>query len=177
VYKRQAYNLPPGDSDDHYALAMLSQILSTGESSRLRERLINREQAALEVFAQVDRRIGPGLFFFGSLPNQGVEVERLETLIEEEIARLRDEPVSQRELDKVRNQLLTQAVTQRLTVQSKASLLQAAALMQGEATRVNDELVRYQAVTAEDIQRVAQTYLVPTNRTVVLAVPARPVGE
>jgi predicted Zn-dependent peptidase len=50
-------------------------------------------------------------------------------------------------------------------------------LMQGEATRVNDELVRYQAVTAEDIQRVAQTYLVPTNRTVVLAVPARPVGE
>jgi zinc protease len=172
-----AYNLPPGDSDDHYALAMLSQILSTGESSRLRERLINREQAALEVFAQVDRRIGPGLFFFGSLPNQGVEVERLETLIEEEIARLRDEPVSQRELDKVRNQLLTQAVTQRLTVQSKASLLQAAALMQGDATRVNDELVRYQAVTAEDIQRVAQTYLVPTNRTVVLAVPARPVGE
>lgn len=172
-----AYNLPPGDSDDHYALALLSQILSTGESSRLRERLVNEEQAALELIAQVDRRVGPGLFLFGSLPNQGVEVERLEALIDEEITRLREEPVSQRELEKVRNQLLTQVVTQRMTVQNKASQLQQYALLYGDAAEINAELERYQQVTAEDIRRVARTYLVPENRTVVLAAPARPAGE
>jgi zinc protease len=172
-----AYNLPPGDSDDHYALALLSRILSTGESSRLRERLVNREQAALELIAQVDRRVGPGLFLFGALPNQGVEVETLEGLIDEEISRLQAEPVTERELEKVRNQLLTEVVMQRMTVQNKASQLQQYALIYGDAARINEELERYQQVTLEDIQRVARTYLVPENRTVVLAAPARPAGE
>lgn len=172
-----SYNLPPGDHPDHYALSMLAQILSTGESSRLRERLVNEEQAALDLIAQVDRRIGPGAFLMGALPNQGVEVSRLEALIEEEIDKIKEEGITDRELGKVRNQLLTQAVTQRATVQSKASSLQSYALLYGDPGRINDELERYQAVSVDDIVRVARTYLVPTNRTVVVATPSRPAGE
>jgi zinc protease len=85
--------------------------------------------------------------------------------------------VTERELEKVRNQLLTEVVMQRMTVQNKASQLQQYALIYGDAARINEELERYQQVTLEDIQRVARTYLVPENRTVVLAAPARPAGE
>jgi predicted Zn-dependent peptidase len=138
---------------------------------------VNEEQAALDLIAQVDRRIGPGAFLMGALPNQGVEVSRIEALIEEEIAKIKEEGITERELGKVRNQLLTQSVTQRATVQSKASSLQSYTLLYGDPFRINDELQRYQAVTADDIVRVARTYLVPENRTVVVATPPRPAGE
>jgi len=172
-----AFNLPPADHPDHHALTLLSQIFSTGESSRLRERLVDQEQAALDVIALVDRRLGPGMMLFGALPNQGVDIATLEWLIEAEIERLQVEGVTQRELAKARNQVRTAAVSQRSSVQSKATLLQAAALFYGSPHQVNEELDHVEAVTAADLMRVAQTYLIPENRTVVVARPSRPAGD
>ncbi len=166
-----AYNLPPGDHPDHDALALLAQVFSTGESSRLRERLVNDEQAALDVLAQVDRRLGPGLLMIGALPNQGVSIERLEALIDEEIARLRAEGVGELELAKARNQARAGAVTQRLSAEGKATLLQSHTLLRGTPFTVNESIERLEGVTAADLQRVASTYLVPENRTVVIALP------
>ncbi len=171
-----AFNLPPAGSPDHYALRLLSEIFSTGESSRLRQRLVDREQAALDVISQVDQRVGPGLILFGAIPNQGVGVDRLEALMQDEIQRLQQEGVSDRELDKAKNQVRAQAVTDRMTVQSKASLLQSLALYQGSPLAVNHELARYEEVTAADVRRVARTYLVPPNETVVVARPPTSAG-
>ena len=171
------YGIPPASHPDQDALSVLAQIFSTGESSRLHRRLVNEEEAALAFIANADRRVGPGGMIFGALPNQGVAIETLEGLIQEEIARLQDGGVTERELAKAKNQLRAQAVGARSTVQSKAELLQSFQLFYGSAFEANRALDRLEAVTADDVVRVARTYLVPENRTVVIARPARPAGE
>jgi len=172
-----SYGTPPGDHPDHEALAVLAQIFSTGESSRLYKRLVNEEEAAVAFIADVDRRLGPGTMYFAALPNQGVEVEVLEALMDEEIARLQRDGVTERELAKALNQIRAQAVAGRSTVQGKAELLQSYALLYGSPFEANRDLDRLQAVTAEDVIRVARTYLIPENRTVVITRPSRPAGE
>jgi len=171
-----AFNVPPADHDDHYALALASQVLATGESSRLRRRMISETGTALDVVAQVDRRRGPGLLLLGGVPNQGVDVGEIERLMTEEIERLGVEGVSPEELEAARNQVLTGAVTQRLTVQGKAQLLQTYTLYHGSPFRVNEDVARFYEVTVEDVRRVALTYLTSSNRTVVVAQPARMTG-
>lgn len=171
-----AFNVPPADHEDHYALTLASQVLSTGESSRLRRRLISESSAALDVIAQVDRRKGPGLLLLGGVPNQGVDATEVERMMSEEVERLGSEGVTLEELEAARNQVLTGAVTQRLTVQGKAQLLQSYMLYHDSPFRVNEDLARFHEVTVEDVRRVAATYLVPGNRTVVIAQPSRMTG-
>src|SRR5262249_14990114 len=82
------------------------------------------------------------------------------------------EPVTQRELDKVRNQKLRNLVTNALTVASKANLLGEAALIYGDPERLNHRIAEIKAVTIEDLQRVAKTYLVDARRTTVRIEPS-----
>jgi len=171
------FGTPQGNHPDHDALAVLAQVFSTGESSRLHRRLVNQEEAALAFIATVDRRVGPGTMVFGAIPNQGVEVATVESLIQEEIVRLQEEGITDRELAKAKNQLRAQAVSARSTVQSKAELIQSFNLFYGSPFEVNRAVERLEAVTAEDVLRVARTYLVQENRTVVTARPGRPAGE
>jgi zinc protease len=168
------YGIPPHRNPDTYALELLASIFSVGESSRLQRRLVRDEQAALQVFAVLDSRVGPGRLMVGGLPNQGIGVERLEALIEEEIDRLTTGGVTARELEKAKNQVRAGMIRSRQTVQAKAEALQHARLMHGDLDTVNTDLDRYMAVTAEDILRVARTYLTRPNRTVVITVPAQP---
>ena len=172
-----AFTIPPADHPDQYALSLLSTIFSGGESSRLYRRLVQEERAALDMISLLDRRRGTGTFRFGALPNQGVDVERLEALIVEEIERLQEEGVTRAELDKALSQRRAAEVMGRLQARSKAEELQRLVLHHGDPFRVNGELERYEAVTREDIRRVARTYLTPGNRTVVVARPAGPAGE
>ncbi len=97
-------------------------------------------------------------------------------MMSEEVERLGTEGVTPEELEAARNQVLTGAVTQRLTVQGKAQLLQSYMLYHESPFRVNEDLARFYEVSAEDIRRVASTYLVASNRTVVIAQPARMTG-
>lgn len=167
-----AFNIPPHNHADSYALGLLSSIFSEGESSRLNQRLVRDEKAALTVISQLDSRVGPGVFFFGGIPNQDVEVDRIEALINEEIDKLKSEGVSARELQKAKNQLRADQIQGRQTVFSKSMSLQHYRLYHGDVSEINQDLDRYMAVTLDDIRRVAGTYLVPENRTVVIAVPA-----
>ncbi|MGH7483664.1 MAG: M16 family metallopeptidase [Longimicrobiales bacterium] len=166
-----AYNIPPHSAEDTYALELLSRIFSQGESSRLYRRLVDEEEAALQVFSFLNSRYGPGTMIFGALPNQGVSVDVLEQLIQEEIDELRAEGVTERELQKAKNQLRAGQIQSRLTVMSKSVALQHARFMHGDVANVNQDIDRYMAVTAQDILDVARRYLAPENRTVVVTVP------
>jgi predicted Zn-dependent peptidase len=166
------FNIPPINDDDSYALELLSSIFSQGESSRLYQRLVKEEQAALVVFSQLQSRLGPGMFFFAALPNQGVDIERIEALIDEEVEKLRNEGVGERELQKAKNQLRSNQIMSRQTVFSKANELQQYRYYYGDVSKINSNLDRYMDVSVEDIRRVARKYLAPANRTVVIVVPA-----
>ena len=175
-----AHTIPPASHDDVYALQLLASILIEGESSRMNERLVREEQAAAFIGGGLDSRLGPGQFNLFALPNQGVSVERIEALFEDEIRRIREEGVTPRELQKAQNQARANTIMGRQTVFSISMDLQTARFYGGDVDRVNTDLDRLRAVTVDDIRRVARTYLVPSNRTVVVAEPAAeaaPAGE
>jgi zinc protease len=168
-----SYALPPEGDADLPALELLGRILTTGESSRMTQRLVKDERAALQVFGGVDAGLGPGTLSVYAIPNQGVDVERVESLVREELDRVREEGVSERELEKARNQTRAGMIMGRLRVFSKAGALQQYR-RRGDISEVNRALEEYTAVTADDIVRVARKYLVPENRTVVIAAPTTP---
>lgn len=169
-----SYTIPPHAHDDTYALQLLANILGDGESSRLRKKLIQEEKVALDVGAIVDSRMGPGLMFLVGLPNQGVEVEQLESMLNAEVERVLREGVSARELQKAKNQQRSSMVFDRLKVFNKAEALQHARFFHGDIAAVDTDLQKYEAVTLDDIRAVARKYLTPENRSVVVTVPARP---
>ena len=171
-----AYNTPPADHPDAYALALLATVFSGGESSRLERRLVQDEQAALAVAAFKRDRLGGGMLTIGAVPNLGVEIERIEELVTAEIIALQEVGVTERELRKAKNQERADAVADRLRVQSKGNLLQDARLHHRDPFRVNDQVERYEAVTLEDLRRVARTYLRSDNQTVVIARPTATAG-
>lgn len=167
-----AYNTPPADHPDTYALDLLASVFSGGESSRLERRLVQEEQAALAVAAFNRDRLAGGMLTIGAIPNVGVAIERVEELVATEIVALQDAGVTERELRKAKNQERADAVADRLRVQSKGNLLQIARLHYRDPFRANDQVERYEAVTPEDLRRVARTYFTSENRTVVIARPA-----
>ncbi|MBV9774424.1 MAG: insulinase family protein [Gemmatimonadetes bacterium] len=157
---------------DSYALQLLGSILGSGESSRLQQRLVRQEKAASNVVAGAQLRRGPGIMLFWVTPNQGVALDRVEALTDEEIARVRDGGVTQAELDRVKNQYRSQAVRGLQTAFGRAEALNRYELFYGDASLIRTDLDRYMAVTREDIQRVARQYLVPNNRLVIVTLPA-----
>ncbi len=170
-----AWNIPSRRHEDSYALSLLSSILGAGESSRLYRRLVREEQVAPAVNVIFDGRYGPGLFKFRASPNQGVPIQRLEAILEDEIGKLKAAGVTPRELEKAKNQhRADQIIRLRQDVFYKAVALQDAHLMHGDADALNASLDKSLAVTIDDIVRVARTYLVAPNRSVVTTLPANP---
>jgi len=165
------FNIPPHDHADTYALQLLSSVFSEGESSRLHRRLVKEERAALQIGSFLYSRLGPGAFLFFALPNQGVDAERLEALIAEEIQKLKDEGVTERELQKAKNQFRANQIMGRQTVFSKSESLQHFRRYHGDPAEINRDLDRYMAVTVDDIRAVARKYLTEANRSVLTVVP------
>ena len=169
---------PDGASPDGSALAVADAILTTGRSSRLYRDLVYQQQLAQDVFSSADLRQQPGLFQAGAVLAGGRTLDQGEQAIRAELARLRDEPVSDAELARAKNQLLAQVLRERETVDGRAAELGRAILLEGDAAKVNTDIAELQAVTAADVQRVARRYLVDEQRVVIRyqAESARPPG-
>jgi zinc protease len=165
------YHVPEAGAPDLYALEVASNILSAGESSRLYRRMIYEKQMAVAAGGQTVLLEDPGVFFFFTILQAGQKPEDGEKELLAEVARLQSEPVSGDELAKSKNQLISGLVFGRQTVQDKADAIGNAAVILGDLALVNRELAEYQKVTADDVQRVANTYFKPENRTVVYMLP------
>jgi zinc protease len=167
-----SFGLPAAREPDVPALRLLASILAGGESSRLHQRLVRQEQAAVQVLNFADFRRGPGLLVVGAISNQGVEAARLEELLDEEFARVREGGVTAEELEKVKNQYRAQSIRALQTALGRAEALQEANFFYGEPSAVRTEMERTLAVTVDDVRRVARQYLRPDNRSVVITEPA-----
>ena len=167
-----AYHMPEAGHPDLYPLQVAANILSNGQSSRLYRKLVYDQQIALQAAGETIVLEDPGVFFFFSILQAGKPVEEAEKSLNEEVERLRNEPVGQAELEKAKNQIISQQVADRMTVQSKGSDIGYASVILGDVNRVNRELAQFQKVTAGDVLRVAKTYFRPEKRTVVNMLPA-----
>jgi predicted Zn-dependent peptidase len=172
-----AYGMPPQKSADTYPLQLLASILAGGESSRLHERLVRQEKAALETFSFPIFRRGPGVFMAGAIANQGVTVEKLQSLLEAEVTKVRQNGVTAAELEKAKNQARAEMARSLQTAFGKAEALQEASYIYGDPGAIRTNMEKTMAVTLEDIKRVANQYLTPQNRATIIDQPPAPAGK
>jgi len=168
------YRVPNLRHPDSYVLEVINAILSGGKSSRLYQRLVLEKQLALEAdsensFLSKD----PALFYVYATPLPGKQVGEVEKAMEEEIERLQKEPIEERELKKVKNQLESSFIYSQDSLFFQAMLLARYEITQSWKG-IDPYLPLIQRVTPEDIQRVARQYLIPDNRTVGTLIPLPP---
>jgi len=164
--------LTPGQSDpDTDALDVAQAILGVGESARLYHTLVYEQQIAAEIAAQADSREDSSLFVVYAVLSEGKKPADAERSILAEIKKLQEVPVSAAELDKAKNQLVTNALRERETSDGKALALGEAAVLLGDPKRANTDLARLQAVSAADVQRVMRKYFNEANRLVLYYLP------
>jgi zinc protease len=108
-----------------------------------------------------------GMFAFFCIANQGVEIERMQKAVEEEVQRVKNEGITEEEFQKVRNQKEAQFTRSFMSLDSKLRNLAQYSLFYGDTKLVNEEIKKYMAVTRDDIKRVANTYLQPQRRNTV----------
>lgn len=161
------YLLPPRKNEDTDPLRILEVILGRGESSRMNQSLVYRQQLAASVSANADLRDDASLFTVRVITAGGKSAEDAEKAALAELDKVREHPVTAAELDKARNMLLAEVFGSRETAQGQAFALGEAAVSFGDPDRVNTDITRLQAVSAIDVQRVAQKYLTAENRVVI----------
>ncbi len=126
---------------------------------------------AADVNSSAETREDASLFVLTAVLSEGKKPEDAEKSLWAEIKKLQDAPVSAAELEKAKNQIITNQLRQRETSNGKALALGEAAVLLGDPARVNTDLARLQAVTAADIQRVMKKYFTDTNRLVLYYLP------
>jgi zinc protease len=133
--------------------------------------MIDEEPLALSVDGGTNPSLDPSLLIFTIQPRDGVDPAKTEKVLYEELDRLQKAEVSPRELQKAKNQLLTQHYGQLKTIAGRAQGLGTYELLLGDYNRAFTIDKDYEAVTAADLQRVAKKYFSDKNRTVATLVP------
>lgn len=167
----QAYHIPAQGTPDYYALSMLTTLLSGGESARLNKSIVDKQQKAMFVGSFPLQLEDPGLFMTFGIANMGVKADELEQSINAEFERVKKEPISDKEFQKLRNQVEAEFIQKSASVEDRAEQLANYHVYFKDANLINTELERYLKVTKADLTRVANKYLTPQNRVVLYYLP------
>ncbi|WP_271423780.1 M16 family metallopeptidase [Aequorivita sinensis] len=155
----QAYRTPSMKERDAYILDMVSTILSDGKSSRLYKKLVDEKKLALEVAAINFSQEDYGTYITLAIPLNNTPLETLDAEISEEIVRLQNELISEREFEKLQNIYKNRFVTANATVAGIANSLANYYTFYGDTNLINKELDIYKNITREDIREAARKYL------------------
>jgi len=165
---------PNGRSSDALPLELAVEMLASGESSRLHRMLVYEKGLAQSVEGEADLREDLGLVTFKVVLASGQTTKEVEEVFLSELARFVDTPPSAEELAKAKNRLLSHELRERETNQGKGMALGEAAVLLGDAARVNTDVARLMAITAEEVHEAVKPLLVPQNRLVLEVLPASP---
>jgi predicted Zn-dependent peptidase len=133
--------------------------------------MVDQDQNALQVAAFPFAMEHHGVFIALALANGATTTGTLMTTMEDEIAKMQKEPLSEKEFTKLLNKVETDYVNRNSGVAGIAENLANYHVYYGDANLINTEIERFRTVTPADIQRVAQTYLKPENRVVLHYLP------
>jgi len=152
VYK--AYHICKRTDPVYYTCDLISDILSNGKSSRFYQELVMKRNLFTELFAYLTGDIDEGLLIINGKLVQGVCMEEAENAINEETEKLKIQPVSDYELQKVKNKVESAIQLSETNALNKAISLAYHELL-GDAANINSEATRYLAVTAEQIKNTS----------------------
>jgi zinc protease len=166
-----AYPITFDGHPDSYALHLTSKILSDGESSRIFKSLVYDKQIAASAFGGGNILEEPNLFFAVALVQRGHTPEEVEKALIAEFDKLRNEPISERELQRSKNQFFRDYIVDRESVRGKASQLAHAVVIHDDVKTADGEVEIFTDLKVADVQRVANTYFTPENRLVLRILP------
>lgn len=172
-----AWKAPGRRDKDFYALNLLQTIFSTGESSRLYQRLVKTDKVALGANSSYEERRGPSLFETFVIYKPGNKAETIRETVFAELEKFKTEKVSNEELQKAKNQVLRGLFSSNSYSSLQKSLGRAELLAEytsffGDPGLIDKDMETYMQVTAEDIQDLAKRIFTKEGSTVVDVKPA-----
>jgi zinc protease len=165
------YHVPQAASPDYYSLQVFETILFAGQSSRMYQRIVDKDQLGLFIDSDMSFSFDPTLFAIYTQPKAGVPPETVERAIYEELDRVKSQPVTDQELEKAKNILLANFYRQMKTINGKANTIGSYEVFFGDYRKLFTAAEEYKKVTKDDVKRVAQKYFSDKNRTVATLVP------
>ncbi|HWP52713.1 MAG TPA: pitrilysin family protein [Pyrinomonadaceae bacterium] len=165
-----AYKTVPGNTADFYALQVLANVLGGGASSRFNQKLVREKEMVTNASAFAQEMRGVGGFYVTATP-RNFKNEEVEAAVYDEIARMQKEPIADWELQKAKAAARRAFIIGLQSSLGRANAIGQYATYYNDANLINTRIDKVAAVTKEDVQRVANKYLVQTNRTVVITVP------
>ncbi len=162
------YHKPGINHEDNAVFEAITDIMGSGRTSRLYRSLVKEKRIAVATsgFQGMPGEKYPGLFLFYAVPARGHTNEECEQALYAEIDRLRDEPVTEQELEKAKTRARANLIRQLDSNSGLAGQLTSYQVLTGDWRNLFKQLERIDRVTAGDIQRVAQTYFTTKNKTV-----------
>jgi zinc protease len=166
-----AYHITYDGHPDSYPLHIASKVLSDGQSSRIYQKLVYEKQLAVTAFGGGHLIEHPNLFYAVAIVQPGHTPAEAATALIAELDRLKTEPISERELQRTKNQFARDYILGRESVEQKATHLAHAVVIHNDIKTADGEFDIFQNITAADVQRVARTYFTEQNRTVLTLLP------
>jgi len=166
-----AYQVPYNGAPESYPMFVMSKTLSDGNTSRIYRELVYESGLALTAFGTSSFLEQPGIFSAVALVNPGKSPDAVEKALIAEFDKLKTEGITDRELQRAKNQFARDYIVSRLSIKEKASQLGHAEVIQKDMASADGEFDTFQAVTLDDVKRVAQKYFVPEGRLVMRIMP------
>lgn len=161
-----AYHMPDHLDPKYYACDLISDILSSGNSSRMYVNLVQKEKLFTELDAYLSGDYEPGLFVVSGKPSDGVSLERARKAIYQELDRMKQEKVSEYELEKVKNKVEANIQYSEMNYLTKAMNLATNEMLK-DANLINNQVDLYRSMNATIIQQVAQEIFRAENCSVL----------
>lgn len=157
-----AFHMPDRLHPDYYVADLLSDVLCNGASSRLYKHLLKEQKLFSSIDCYVSGSIEPGVLIIEGNPSKGISLITVEAAVWEMLEELKENGVTQRELEKVKNKVVSNLIFSETSVLNKAINLAFFELLKN-ANLINEELELYQSITLSDMRRVANTIFTREN--------------
>lgn len=161
------YHIPDFRDPDQPALSAISELLSSGKSSRLYRELVDNKRLVNQIYAYNMENIDPGLFIFLAACNPGVKAEKVEKALHTQIQRLKDEAVTAEALDKVKINTRADFIFSLESASSVAGLF-GGYLARGDLKPLETYEAHIDALTPVMIQKTANTYFDERHSTTII---------
>ena len=175
-----AYHMPDRNTSEYYAMGLLEQMLIEGDDSLLHEELVQKRgltdsvEGGINLLGNMFNYNGPMLLMANLTYDPTTKTETVIEAIDAVVEPLRNKPVDQKSLDRARVKLRSSLYDTmgQFGGFGLMDLLASFALFDDDPARVNTLVAQFEKVTPEEVQKTAQEYLRPTNRTIVTLEPA-----
>lgn len=167
------YRTPSMKTRDARVLDMISTYLSDGKSSKLYKKIVDDKKMALQIGAFSYSQEDYGMYIIYGLPQGENKTADLLKECDEEIVKLQNELISERDLQKLKNKYENNYVNSNASVEGIAENLASYYMLYGDVNLINTEIDIYRSITREEIRDVARKYLMPSQRLILDYVPAK----